>query len=590
MYADVVRMLKIRPEGRIFLRMQKIALFFLFSSWLEPLHFLPWVSWHNELWSILAVLLLAWHGLLERIKKKDLNTFLPISILPFVALGAIVAMQLALGVITFAGDAGMMGFYMALCVICLSMGFAAGRNAVDMRAVGSGAITGGQGESTATLLAFALLAGAFASAVLAFCQIFELWEGAGWISRMPELRRPGGNLGQPNHLATLLIMGLASLLFLHESKKVRALPSALILLTLCVALAATESRTGVLNFLLLSLWWFVKRKPAEFGLSPWLVLLVDLGFIALFLSWPSIYIFILQISSGGAEVNTQLGGRWVVWPQLLDAVTQRPWSGWGLGQVAAAHNAVVHAYTTSEPFSYSHNILLDLALGVGVPLTALLTLAVGIWLWRRVRSTARLLPWYCLALILPVGIHSMFEFPFAYAYFLVPVMLAAGALDGLIETKPVIRMGVWTAASLLLGLSIVAAWSVAEYVAVEEDFRIVRFEDLRIGKTPTDYERPNVVLLTQLAALLDGARITPKPNMTDQELALAKNVALRYPWTATQNRYALSLALNGSPGEAVRQLRVMKAMHGEKRYREIKSNWNDLARDRYPELRELTLP
>ncbi|MDO9112745.1 MAG: Wzy polymerase domain-containing protein [Polaromonas sp.] len=571
--------------------MQKIALFFLFVSWFEPLHFPPWVSWHNELWSIFAVLLLAWDGLFKLVKEKDSDALLlPTSILPFVALGAIAAIQFAFDVITFSGDALVIGFYIALCVICMGMGFASGRSTAAMRMAGSGITTSGQGESTVTLLAFTLLAGAFGSAVLAFFQVFELWEGAGWISRMPELRRPGGNLGQPNHLATLLIMGVASLLFLHESSKLRALPSALILLTLCVALAATESRTGVLSFLLLSLWWFVKRKPAGFSLSPWLVMLTNLGFIALFLTWPSIYEFILQMSGGGAEVNTRLGGRWVVWPQLLEAVMQHPWRGWGLGQVAAAHNAVVHAYTTSEPFSYSHNILLDLALGVGVPLTALLTLAIGVWLWRRARATAALLPWYCLALTLPVAIHSMFEFPFAYAYFLVPVMFAMGTLEDLVETKPLIGIGVRTAALLLLGVSVFAAWSVAEYIAVEEDFRVARFEDLRIGKTPADYERPSIVLLTQLSALLDGSRVTPRPEMTADELALARSVALRYPWTATQNRYALSLALNGSPGEAVRQLHVMRAMHGEKRYGAIKAYWNDLARDKYPQLRELTLP
>jgi hypothetical protein len=93
-----------------------------------------------------------------------------------------------------------------------------------------------------------------------------------------------------------------------------------------------------------------------------------------------------------------------------------------------------------------------------------------------------------------------------------------------------------------------------------------------------------------MGALLEGARISPRPGMSPDELALAKKMALRFPWPATQNRYALSLALNGNPDEAVRQLRVMKAMHGNKTYREIEANWNSLAQDKYPQLRELTLP
>lgn len=93
----------------------------------------------------------------------------------------------------------------------------------------------------------------------------------------------------------------------------------------------------------------------------------------------------------------------------------------------------------------------------------------------------------------------MLEFPFAYAYFLVPVMFAGGALEGALGVKPAFRLGVKPAAAMLLVTTGLMAWSVGEYVAIEEDFRIVRFE------------------------------------------------ALRFPWTATQNRYAQSLDLEKHP-------------------------------------------
>jgi len=559
----------------------------LMLSWLVPLHFLPWVSWHGEMLSFFTVFLLAWYGLLSAVKKDHLGVIFPVTAMPLIALACIAIIQGAAGLVTFWGDVFMFGFYMTLCVMCLALGFASGRQAL---APGANACEGGHENPTLTLLAITLTVGAFASAVVAFAQVFELWEHAAWINRMPQLRRPGGNLGQPNHLATLLLMGIVSLLFLYELRKLKALALALIFLVLCMALAATESRTGVLSFLLLSGWWVAKNKRVGFRLAAWVIVLAGIGFLAFFWAWPSIFSFIQQSTDVGAEVNTKAGLRLVVWPQLLEALTQRPWRGWGIGEVSEAHNAVVHAYPVSEPFSYSHNILLDLALGMGVPLTALLLLVTGVWLWRRVRAANQLLPWYCLAVALPVAVHSMLEFPFAYAYFLVPVMFALGALEGMAGGKPVLRIGVRPMAALLLGVSILGAWSVVEYLRIEEDFRVARFEALRLGQTPGDYQKPKVILLTQLGALLDGARISPRPSMSPEELALSKKVALRFPWTATQNRYALSLALNGNPEEAVRQLRVMKAMHGEKTYQEIKVNWNSLAQDKYPQLRELTLP
>ena len=546
----------------------------LFLGWVMPLHFLPWVSWHSEALTFLAVLLLAWHCVFST-ARRDLSTTIsfPVTAIPLIALLLLIGLQAVTGLIIFWGDAFVLTVYVVICIACIALGYA-GRNE----------------PNATTWLAGTLLLGAFLSAVVALVQAFELWETSAWVSRMPQLRRPGGNLGQPNQLATLLLMGLASLLFLYESKKLAALSSSLIALTLLVGVAATESRTGVLSLGSLMFWWFVKRKSLGFRLSPWVVSFAGIGFFSLFWNWPLLMDVVLQTSGVRAEVNTSVGTRWLVWPQLMEAVLQRPWWGWGVGQVATAQNAVAHAYASSEPFTYAHNIVLDLALGVGVPLAGLAVLLTAVWLWRRVRAVKQALPWYCLALILPVAVHSMLEFPFAYAYFLVPVMFALGALEGTLGVKAAFRLGVKPVAALLFVTTATMAWSVVEYLAIEEDFRIVRFEALRIGNTPSGYQRPHVVLLTQLDALLHGGRIVPKPGMTADELELARKVALRFPWPATQNRYALSLALNGSPDEAVRQLRVMRALHGEQNYAQVRDGWVITAAEKYPQLKNLHLP
>lgn len=542
-------------------------------SWLAPLHFLPWVSWHGEALAFFTILFLAWYGVFIAVKKNGVvAASLPITAVPLIGLALVIWLQTATGLINFFGDAFVFTLYLALCIISMVLGHASSSD-----------------HKTYTVLAFTLLLGAFLSAIAAFVQAFELWEASAWINRMPQLRRPGGNLGQPNQLATLLLMGLASLLFLYESRKLGSLSSGLFALTLLAGVAATESRTGVLSFLILILWWFAKRKSLGLRLPPSVVSVAAVGFLGLFWTWP-LLMAAIQMTGAGAEVSTSVGARWLVWPQLIEALLQRPWWGWGLGQVATAQNAVVHAYTSSEPFTYAHNIVLDLALGIGIPLAALGVMFTAVWLWRRVRAARQLAPWYCLALVLPVAVHSMLEFPFAYAYFLVPVMFALGALERMTAAGPAFRLGVKTVAAMLFVTTALMAWSVVEYLAIEEDFRIVRFEALRIGKTPLGYQRPKVVLLTQLDALLNGGRIVPKPGMTADELELARKVALRFPWPATQNRYALSLALNGDPDEAIRQLRVMRALHGEKTYQEIRANWNGLAQDKFPQLREMKLP
>jgi hypothetical protein len=146
-------------------------------------------------------------------------------------------------------------------------------------------------------------------------------------------------------------------------------------------------------------------------------------------------------------------------------------------------------------------------------------------------------------------------------------------------------------ASTALGVVIaLGVGTVLEYFNIEEDFRVVRFEAMRMGLTPAEYERPKVHLLTQMDALLKAARIVPGPNMDATELDLLRKVALRHPGPATQYRYALSLALNGNPDEAIRQLQVIRILQGEKTYTPIKEKWEALVQEKYPQLKNLKLP
>jgi len=389
-------------------------------------------------------------------------------------------------------------------------------------------------------------------------------------------------------------MGLVSLNYLYEFRRLGKTLAVLLLTLLMSGLALTESRTGILSFFLLSVWWLVKRRTVAFTVPPLVILSSGLGLIFLLWAWPQVFAF---VHSGGfsdganAEpVSTSAGARFIVWPQLVEAILQRPWFGWGLGQVTAAHNAVLHSYSHSEPFSYAHNILLDLAVGAGLPLALLLTAAMAYWLWKRVQKVQNLATWSCLAFALPLGVHSMLEYPFAYGYLLAPAVFALGLLEGALASRHVLHLAWRAAATTMVVATALMVWSVFEYLAIEDDFRVARFEAMRVGETPADYVRPRIFLLTQLSALVEDARITPVPGMSADQIELTRKAALRFPWTATQNRYALTLALNGNPQEAVRQLKVIRAMHGEKHYERLKDSWHELAETRYSQLAELPMP
>jgi hypothetical protein len=549
-------------------------------SWLTTEHFLPWVSWHSEAVVFLAVLVVAWIAVAELMRAPVAPTIaLPSASLPFLGLALVAAFQRAVGVLSFDGDVWVLWFYMMLCITCLTIGFAAASP------------PGGRGDrpsSSFTLLASTLVLGAVASTVVAFAQVFSLWEVSAWIVRMPDLRRPGGNFGQPNHLATLQVMGIASVVYLRDSLGARA--RGLVLFVLCAGVAATESQTGALSLLGLLCWWLLKRRSIGDTTSAWLGAGYGLAFIGMFLAWPRL-LNAMDLLGYQAAVRVAEGSRRIdVWSQLLHASAMRPWTGWGFRQVVAAHNAVVDQYAVSEPYAYSHNLVLDLVIWVGVPLALLFVSSAAIYLWRRSRASCQLLPWYGLAVVLPLALHSMLEYPFAYAYFLAPMMFVLGAVEASTGSEPLVRLPLTPTVALLAVTTALMAWSVVEYVGIEEDFRVARFESLRIGSPPPGHERPKVILFDQLGLLLDGARVTPRPNMSAEAMQLVKNAALHYPWSATQYRYAVALALNGNPVEATRQLRVIKRMWGDKVYRGVKQKIDELAVNEYPELRQLILP
>lgn len=551
-------------------------------SWLNTEHFLPWVSWHSEVLIFFAMLVLAWSAVAQKLRAAVPPTIaLPFASLPFIGLALIGAVQWATGMLTFEGDVWVLWFYMMLCIICLALGHATASPLAQP-------CKGMDVSCSFIMLAWALLLGALASTVIAFAQVFSLCEHSGWIVRMPELRRPGGNLAQPNHLATLQVMGAACVVFLRRN--LGLLASGLILLLLCAGIAATESRTGALSFLGLLCWWLLKRHKLGQSAPAWMGVAGGAGFAGMFLAWPYFLNSMDLLDYEAGSRIAQGSRRLDVWVQLFHAVAMRPWTGWGIRQVTAAHNAVVDQYVQSEPYAYSHNLVLDLLIWVGVPLALLFMGMVAIYFWRRARATEQLLPWYGLAVTLPLVIHSMFEYPFAYAYFLAPVMFLLGAVEASAGTKPLIRVGVKTAVVVLTVTTMAMSWSVVEYLRIEEDFRVARFESLRIGTTPLEHQAPKVILFDQLGVLLDNARIVPKPNMSPEDMLVVKNAALHYPWSATQYRYAVALALNGNPVEATRQFQVMHRMWDHKVYRDVKQKVDALSATEYPELRRLSMP
>ena len=290
-----------------------------------------------------------------------------------------------------------------------------------------------------------IAAGWASAAVLAsligLLQFFGLAEPlAPWVHVPSHLGDAVGNLRQRNQQASLLAMGLLALgWWVRQGASLVWAAPALVLLAL--ALAATGSRTGLLQLALVSalvLWWWRAAWRQPDGRRR-MGLLLGLPLLAYALASWALPALLAQMH--GLQVSPALsrmvgpegcGGRAVLWANVLHLIAQQPWTGWGWDELRHAH------YITRYPgvrfcdiLGHAHNLPLHLAFVWGVPAALALTLGAGLLVWRarpwRAAEPGAQLAWGVLAVI---GLHSLLEFPLWYGPFQVAVLLSLWLLGG----------------------------------------------------------------------------------------------------------------------------------------------------------------
>lgn len=562
-----------------------IAFSGLAFGWLLPLHFQPWTSWHAEAAVFVGVFGAACFGLFQGLKSRS-TVAVPWLALPVLAFAGVALAQYGVGLLPYSGELLLVWFYAAFCVVCLVLGYATNSPHHLSVQPSSNQLTGPPIKPRAdpptdplidpsttppVLLSAALVVIGIASAGAGLVQAFDVWTHTDWFVRSNSLVRHGGQVSQANHFALGLLLALVSTIYLFCSSQCNKYTAFLAITLFGMGLSVSQSRAGLLSVIAIAVWWVWKQPFVAPAARRWWALAVGGWLVALFFAWPPVFdtVFFVGDAASSAAFRGVGSPRFVVWPQLWQAVLAHPWFGWGVLQVSPALNSVAHNYPVSDAFTYSHTVVLDLLVWLGIPLALLFMLGALAWLARTAWRVSSLTAWFLFGLLVPLVVGSLLEFPYAYAHCMAPVLFALGMLERGLSRAPMVVLRSSVVAVPLAVVSLVLAWSAVEYVRLEEDVRVARFEALRVGKTAEGYVPPSTLLLNQLSSLANAVRVVPAPNMTKEQLDLLKSAALRYPWTATGYRYALALALNGGQAEALRQMQIMRVMHGEKTYLQL---------------------
>ncbi|MCQ4270695.1 Wzy polymerase domain-containing protein [Pseudomonas kuykendallii] len=530
-------------------------------SWLLPNHSPPWLGFCQDSFSFLGVLLLAFciRGVV-RFTRFEVVIF-------FVAFISMV--QWLGGVIWFRGDAMVCFFY----VFAFFLSIFIGRHLVE-----------GFGGSQRLLIFFFSLT-VFASVVAVWISLRQ-WLQFGsslWVVDLPPGGRPFANFAQPNNYASCLLLGLVGVGYLFERNRLSTFVSCLLAFFFLFGVALSQSRTPLLGGLFAIVWVFWARGRVR--LTGWAVCLLFAAYSGLFLAIPIISES-LNIAMSNLSDRAGGGARLDLWVQMWAAIINGPFWGYGWGQASVAQTSVSILYPGVPITEYSHNIVLDILVWNGLIPGALLLAVAALFFARFVimgRSSEAL---FCLLAVGFFCIHSMLEYPFAYAFLLFPIGILLGVLEFEVAEAPVLSVAVKYVYGLVLISLVVLLVFVVEYIRVEEDYRLMRFESARIGTVVHDKISPDVFFLDQLGGYIRFARTPATQGMSEGDIEFMKRISHRYPYSSSIFRYALALGLNGRPVEAAHEMLILRNIHGEGSYGEGVVALSEMGR-RYPQLREL---
>jgi O-antigen ligase len=305
--------------------------------------------------------------------------------------------------------------------------------AATLAAGGAGAAARADAQEVFAHFCWAWLFAGGLSVGIAVIQVFlpDLPDG-NWIAASGTPGRAVGNLRQPNHLSSLLLWAAIAAVALLEMRRLRRRTAAVALALLVFAVVLTASRTGLVSVLLLALWAGTDRRLARFTRA--LLLAAPLVYAAAWLGmaqWAAVSSHAFGGAARLAESDIS-GSRFGIWANTLALIRQQPWTGVGFGEFNLAWTLTAFPGRPVAFFDHTHNLPLQLAVELGLPLAAAV-MALLLWaLWRGLRgawvatgdaATARRA---AMGMVVMIGLHSLLEYPLWYSYFLLPAAWAWG--------------------------------------------------------------------------------------------------------------------------------------------------------------------
>ncbi len=347
---------------------------------------------------------------------------------------------------------------------------------------GSAARSARDSDSLFACFAWGWLVAGLLNLAVGLVQVFAPdWPDGNWIAASNIPGRAVGNLRQPNHLSSLLLWAAICAVALLELRRLRRAVGQAAFVALVFGVVLSASRTGLLSVGILALWGLLDRRltrPTR-GLLLAAPVVYALSWLAL-AGWAEISHHVFGGAARLAETDVS-GSRFGIWANTLALIKANPWLGVGFGEFNLAWTLTPFPGRPTAFFDHTHNLVLQFAVELGLPLAALL---LGLLLWSLLRMARQ--AWAAQGeagvtrraaamFVLMIGLHSLLEYPLWYAYFLLPTAWAFGfglggdAAPAAAASAPPAARHRWLAPAALM-LVLGAAFSVWDYTRVTAIF------------------------------------------------------------------------------------------------------------------------
>ncbi len=542
---------------------------FLVAAFLFPVHNYPYRSFFNELLPVAGVMA----GLIYLAALPQGRIRLPATLVVPVGLIIVIALQTFNGLLLYPID--------ALFPILTLLGFSV---ALILGATLSESGPGWPALSFA--LAWTFIVSCLVSLVCQHLQIFNL-DASPWVTPITSygFLRPFANLGQPNLLALLFSLSIASVWYLYLMRQLRGAPALFMIVLLLWGSALTQSRIlWIIYPVFVVLFW--KQPPNTRPISRMaLIFLVALFAVMVFFA-PLLIQYMGQNADNLLHRAGQTSVRLTLWKQAWSFSLLHPWFGAGWYQFGAEQIRYAQFFNAVEYADNAHNIVLNFADEIGWPLTVLIFSAAAYWFYVCcVRRWSSVQVRFLSLILIATMLHSMVEYPLWYGFFSVPFALVVGALhqerlgckEGRISRPFVVLVALLTVAVTVF-VCVDTVRAIQAFKSLDEDQQPTRISQ---PEAALPLSRPAFTLYPQYYDFFALHKLRIAPDNARENMPLFQRQALRFGFPPVLESLALLYAWDNHPDAAVMMLIKIQRLYdnGSGDYAAVYRTWEGLAKD-----------